>query len=1028
MKLPGYFIKHPIIAFVLNALIVFVGYLSLSSIPVREYPDVKLPEFTVIANYPNASADLVETDLTNPLEEQLAGVAGLETLSSKSEQGQTEIYLSFIQGTDIDTALLAIREAVSTARNRLPDKVKDPQIQRNTQSFGAPFMAISLQSQNEDLGKETHYAQRFLKNALRSVKGVSKVEIWGPPYTMQVKLDAQRMYALGINADQVYRALDDQSLTLPVGKFQNQTPSVMNLTLKTEEDFKKVFIEERHGKPIYLSQIANIKLIEDNDVVRVRINGKPGLILGITPTSDANPLEVSDGIRQQVELLKQNLPTGTTLKVILDQADFIRASLKNIQWSIGEAIVLVLLIVFFFLRNLRSTLIPLVTIPISLVGGFIFLNYLGFSINTLTLLAMVLAIGLVVDDAIVVLENITRHLEKGEPLLQAALKGSQEIGFAIVAMTLTLASVFFPIAFIKGAIGQLFIEFAIALAGSVLISGFVALTLSPVMASKFLKDHGDKRLWPEIDRWIEALENLYAKALDKVIPHPKRSFGVMAISLVACGITYSFLPQETAPKEDRSMMGIYVPPIPGREIKDYVAIAQRMETYLKTIPEQEMYLSFIGPWGASTVLTFKPHEKRSRTPAEVVQAVQAYADQIPSANAWPWSWDSGLPGMGAVLEQNELTIAILTVGGFRDLYQVMQGLQQRLNKSNVFKDVRHSLKMDSRAYEIEVDGHRMAKLDLKGPQVAKTIELFFSGDKSLTFEIDGLSYPVELVGQNKPWNLSELYITNPKGHKISLAAFAQIVPSTLPKALEHYNQMRVDYLTVSLKEDQKIAQGMDALWTMLEKDASLASFQKKWTGLAKSFAKESSTLIALFFMAIIFIYAILTIQFESFKHPLIVMATVPLAGIGALFLLLITGQSINIYTQIGFITLVGLITKHGILIVEFANQQLSLGEPLKKAIYKAALLRLRPILMTSGAMILGAFPLIMSGGAGHEARQAIGFVLVGGLLLGSIFTLLVIPPVYIAFQSFDSNDFKRFLKFAIKTIKSKKSPFTKPLA
>lgn len=992
MNFTSFFIKHPVVAIILNAMIVVIGFLCLETISVREYPEIKLPNFVVSANYPNASAELVESAVTNILEDKLAGVEGVETMTSQSIQGSCSIDLLFVEGTSVERALIAIRDAIGLAHSELPRDVLEPVVQPKTKSDGTPFMAISVLSPNLGFGELTHYVNLNLKNSFRSLKGVASAEVWGQPFTMTVALDPQKLYAFGINADDVFTALEKNNISWPVGKFRNEIPTTMDLSLSSIEDFENLFIKENNGKAIFLKSIADVQLKTDTKRTRTRINGKPGLVIGISRTNDSNPLDVSNLVNDHIDHLKQSLPNEMVLEVVMDQADFIRASLNNIEHSILESIFLVLVIVFLFLRNVRATLIPLITIPISLIGSIILLKMFGFSLNTITLLAMVLAIGLVVDDAIVVLENIDRHLAKGLSPLNAALEGSREIGFAIVAMTLTLASVYAPIAFIQGSIGQLFLEFAIALAGSVIISGIVALTLSPLMCGKILTHH-TTRLFPKIDDYLAQIETSYEKGLNHSLHHTKVTLGVAVGVIVSMILLFSHLPSEIAPKEDRGLLGVYLPPIPGKDIKALASYVRQVEGVVKDIPETKGYIAFMGDWGANVIVSLKPHEARRASAETLVKQLRPQMSALPSIDAHAWSWDSGLPGLDDVMNGSELTLAISTIGSYRNLFEQMENARKSVSEATIFDFVRHDLSLDTPGYSIILDPNTVFRLGLSSYQIAKTIEVFFSGQQSLYFQKDGIRYQITLEGNSAPWTLDELYLTNPKGKRISIGTLGELRSSAIPKELNHYNQMRSATLSASLKSGQKMKDAMPQLWDLTSQSLS-PDLKKDWTGAAKMYTKSSLAMVMLFGMALIFIYAILAVQFENFLDPFIIMLTVPLGCFGAFLTAWVFGQSLNIYTQIGLVTLIGLITKHGILIVEFANQLKAAGKTTEEAIREAARLRLRPILMTTGAMVFGALPLIFSSGAGIEARRAIGLVLVGGLSFGTFFTLLVLPKLY----------------------------------
>lgn len=997
MKLPQFFIKHPVIAVVLNALIVVVGCLCLSEVPLREYPTVDVPVLTVDTHYPNADPFLIESSVTNVLEDLLAGVEGVDDVTSTSFQNRSHIKLTFQEGTNVDKALILVRDAVSLAKAQLPKEAFEPVVMRHLKSEGLPFMAVSLASSGMDGAALYHYAALTIKNNLRSIKGVASAEIWGQPYTMRVTLNMEKMKLFGVNALDIYQALSESNMAWPVGKYQDEIPASLDLRLNKPSDFQDLFLKSHQGTPIYLSHVADVALTKDAKGARCRINGVPGLMIGIERASDANPLEVSAGIKQAVDQMRQTLPADVQVGIELDQAEFVQASLASIKSAIFEAVICVLLVVFLFLRTARSTLIPLITIPISLIGAVIFLKICGFSINTLTLLAMVLAIGLVVDDAIVVLENIARHIEKGASPYDAAMKGSQEIGFAVIAMTLTLASVYIPIAFIQGAVGQLFAEFAVALAGSVVISGVVALTLSPMMCAAWLPRH-EVRLWPVLDEKIAALEKGYACFLRIFLPHTRFILVGIGGLFVLITLLFRALPQETTPKEDRGLMGVFLPFIPGKTIDAMESLALKVEEKVKDIPEAQSLISFAGNWGSNVVLGLKPHEARSRTPAQIIEEIRGPMSAFPSADAWPWSVESGLPGVDGMNSEN-VSLAVSTTDDYRTLYDQASAARKAIEKSGLFESVSLDLDLDTPGYSVDVDQHDLRKTGLTPQQVAKTVAIFFSGDSSLTFAKDGIRYAVTLVGSPSPWTLDPLYITNSAGMPVSLGAVAQLVKTSQPRDLKHYNQMRTVTLSAKLLPDQHLADAMKQL-SALSKEHFPESYRAQWVGAAKMMQKSSAQMLLLFMMALVFIYAILTLQFKNFKDPFIILVSVPLASFGALLFLWVFGQSMNVYTQIGLVTLVGLITKHGILIVEFANQQRCQGLPLAQAVIAAATQRLRPILMTTAAMLLGVLPLILQGGAGSEARHCMGIVLCGGLIFGTFFTVFIIPKVYIMIHQF----------------------------
>lgn len=1021
MNITSYFIKHPVISLILNGMIVLLGLLCFETLSMREYPNVTYPTIFVRAFYPNASPELVESSVTNVLEDKLAGVEGVETMTSSSQEGSTHVTLNFRLGTNLDQAMVSIRDAISLARGSLPKDVNEPVIERMGPSNGGPpFFMVSLESTSSDFGALTHYANLNLRNIFRSIKGVASADVWGQPYTYEITLDPKKMLTFGVNADEIYQVLSKSHFSLPVGKFRNEVPTSLNTELKSLEDYENLLIKDKNFNnprqkqhPVFLKSVADITLKTDDKAFRVRINGNPGLCLAIQRAKDANPLEVSNLLIAQVKELKENLPEGIAMNVVLDQAEFIRASIKGIQSSIVEAILLVLIIVFLFLRNGRATLIPLVTIPISLIGALIFLKLFGYSLNIITLLAMVLAVGLVVDDAIVVLENISRHIEDGKKPLEAALKGSREIGFAIVAMTLTLTSVYAPIAFVQGAIGQLFVEFAVALAGSVLISGIVALTLSPLMCASLLKSQSDpaeKRLWPQIDWVLDWLSHHYEQALGSLIHRRKTALSIGLSCLALTILFFQILPHEMAPKEDRGLMGVFVPPLSGKDINTMEKNMTTVEGILKTIPEAQTTLTFMGWYGGVVCLPLKPLSDRNRSPIDLVEHVRPLVSIIPSIDPHAWSDDSGLPGLDDAFGENNIAMVVSTTDSYRMLFEEAEKARDALEKimkggKKFFENAGHDLKLDTPGYTIDLDQNRLAKLNLTPEVIAKTIEIFFSGDQSILMNKDGISYTLTLKGKTQPWTLNELYVTTPQGAAVSLGAVATLRSTAQPKNLFHYNQMRATTLSAQMGPNETIESAMPIF--LKTANATLPStYKKTWTGAAKAFKESSATMVMLFVLALVFVYAILAIQFENFVDPCIVLLTVPLACSGALLVAWIFGQSLNIYTQVGLITLIGLITKHGILIVEFTNQLRQEGLDLITAIQKASNLRLRPILMTTAAMIVGAVPLVLSHDAGYEARRAIGAILIGGLGFGTFFTLFIIPTLTHVVKSWQEKSLK----------------------
>lgn len=997
MSFTEYFIKHPVISIILNMMIFIVGLLALKSLTLREYPDIKLPLVRVNFVYPGASPELMETSVINIMEDEIASIAGIKNISSTSKTNMGDILVLFEEGTDIDNALIDLRDAIGQAKSKIPQDVHEPSIHKGGSFGGIPFFAVSMTSSEMEFTELTHFAKRYIKNYFRSVHGVSSVEIWGRPYSMEVELDPQKLYNYGINASDAIEALKRNNIFLPTGKFRGRITSSMNLKLSSEEDFNKVYVTSKNGKSIYLSDIAQTKLKPDDRENRVKINGKYGVMISVERSTNANPLEVTELLKQKVQELKKSLPKHIELNVEIDQSLFINASINNIYSSIFEAIILVLIIVYLFLGSFKSTIIPLITIPISLLGSVILMMIFGMSLNVFTLLAMVLAIGLVVDDAIIVLENITRHIENGLTPLKAAIKGSKEITFAIIAMTLTLATVYAPIAFIQGTVGQLFREFAVALSGSVLISGIVALTLSPMMC-RYISDSYDKKNEPKIHKLLNKLENMYEELLKNIFGRNKLIIFVILSSIIISIGVNKFSMHSIVPKEDRNMVGIYIPPQPGKTMDDMEIYEKQLYKIIDTVTEKKNYLSFVGFWGATVVAPLTEPKNRSRTQQEIVSSLEPQAKEIPSIDAWPWGWDSGIQGVGNDMGSLGISFVLTTTKSYKELSKYSGKLLQELNKSGKFIFIKHDAKYDTTKYDIIPDKVMMADLNIIPNQLSDTISVFFDANRNLEFELDDILYPINIKGNKKVWTLNEIYYINNTGAKIPLGNIAEIQETVSMGELNHHNQMRSANFSGMMMPPNGIENVMETIQDIAS-EILPESFNIEWTGAAEVQQEASGTMELLFFMAVLFIYAILAVQFNSFIDPFIIMITVPLACGGALLFNFFFAESINVYTQIGLITLVGLITKHGILIVEFANNLVQKGEDIKSAVIHAAGLRLRPVLMTTGSMVLGSMPLITSSGSGSEARGAIGIVIVSGLIFGTILTLFVLPKVYYMIKS-----------------------------
>ncbi len=1000
MNLSQPFIQRPVLTIIFNCVFVIVGVLAYRNLAVREYPDVSIPILTVNTFYPFASPEVIESEVTFPLEDVLAGMPGIDTVTSNSREGGSFITLAFNSGTSIENAISSVRERLALARDFLPKEVKEPVIEQAANNERA-FLHLSVTNPNIRPEQLTHDVQLLIKNQLRAIKGVSAVKVMGQPYTLNIQIDPLKIYTYGVNIEQISDALKAGNVTLPAGKFHKEIPVTLDMSLQTPEEFENLVIQERDGNPVILKDIAQVTIGPDKTQL-VRVGGKAGLLIGIVKSSDSNPVTISGAIRNLLPNFQKRMPPGTTIDIVGDEATFIRASLYNIAKSIIEASVLVILIIFLFLQNFRSTFIPLVTIPLSLLGALGIMGLFGFSINTISLLAMVLAVGLVVDDAIVVVENIHRHIEDGLSPFEATKKGSKEIGFAILAMTMTLASVYAPIAFLGGTIGQLFIEFAVTLAGAVIVSGIIAVTLSPMMCARLLKPH-ERDFFPFFKNAITRLETGYHHLLSSLLSYKKTMISACIIIAAGSTLLYKIVPGEIAPKEDRGFIGVYIESVPGLKLATFENYVKPVEAMVQKLPHVAHTFLFAGDWGAYVGATLTDWSKRKQSADSLVQILHKDVAEVPTISAFPQSWDSGLPGIQNTMDgggSSQLALSIRTTSSYKELAEQLEILQKNLIKDGILIDVKHDLHLNQPGLRAVVDQHKMATLKLRPHTVAKTLETVLNQSLPGMFRKDGISYPITLDSVHPVENIEEVYVMNDIGERISLGSFVQLVPVASPTQLNHTDQLRSATLTASIPNKMTIAQGTDYLDKKI-KELLPEDTIVQYVGAAKMQKEFASKLLFLFFLSIVFIYCILAVLFESFVDPLIVMLTVPLACGGGLLALYLTSESINIFTQIGMITLIGLITKHGILIVDFANRLIHKGESARKAVLHAATQRLRPILMTTAAMLLGILPLVFSSGAGKEARHAIGLVLVGGLLVGTLLTLLVVPTLFLVFKKSD---------------------------
>ena len=1004
MRLPEICIQRPVLATVLSLVIVLVGLVSFDRLTLREYPNIDPPVVTVEASYPGASSQIMESQVTQILEESLAGLEGVDFMTSISREQYSQITLTFSLARDPEDATSDVRDRVARARGRLPEEVTDPVVQK-TEADAQPIIFVAFLSTKHSRLELFDYADRFVKDRLQAAPGVAFVRMFGRRYAMRIWLEPERLAAYGLTPQDVEDALRRQNVEVPAGRIESRAREFTVLSendLRTVEDFNGLIIRSAPGFLVRLSDVGHAQLDGGNERFVTRYKGKDAIALAIVKQSVANPLDVSKSIRAEMDKLAPTLPDGMTFDLAYDSGVFIKASIDNVFETIVEAVALVVLIIFFFLRSFRATIIPLVTIPVSLIGACTVMQLFGFSINTLTLLAAVLAIGLVVDDAIVMLENIHRHVENGMPPREAALRGSREVGFAIVAMTLTLAAVYAPVGFQQDVTGPLFAEFAWTLAGAVLVSGFVALTLSPMMCSLLLRretQHG--AVYSAIDGFIHGMTAGYRRLLTRALQEKVWVLGAGLLVAAGGGGLFLSLKSELAPLEDRGFIfGVTQAP-EGSTLAYTDGYMRRLEQFYAAEPEIEKYFVVVGfpavTQGAAFI-RLKHWEDRDVSVFEVAQRLQPkmFAG-APGVIAFPITPAS----LGASPFSRPVSVVIQTTAPFEELAQSMDRLSARVGKIPGLINAESDLKLNKPQLRVEVDRDKAAAMGVDAITIGRALETLLGGRQVTRFKRGGEQYDVlvqlENVDRSNPTDLNRIYVRNAKGNMIGLANVIHMRESVAPKELNHFNQLRAATLTANLAPGMALGDALAAVEQAAREE--LPGVILDYSGQSRDFKKSSAELAATFGLALIFIYLVLAAQFESFRSPFIIMLTVPFAMAGAFLALKLTGGTWNIYSRIGIITLIGLITKHGILIVEFANQLQEAGKPKLEAVIESATLRLRPILMTTGAMVLGAVPLALATGAGAESREQIGWVIVGGMLLGTLFTLFIVPTVYLLLAS-----------------------------
>ena len=998
------------LATVLNLVILLIGIISYQRLAVRLIPNVDVPIVTVRTTYPGANAHVIESQITKPIEDTLSGIEGIDFISSVSRAEVSQVTVRFLLDRNADAAASDVRDRVSQARRFLPEEADEPIVQKQ-EADARPIIYLAFSSDRHNLTEIADIATRLVKDRVQTLPGVAQADVYGNRFAMRVWLDPDRLAGFELTPQDVENALRAQNIEVPAGRVESRDREFTVLAetdLREPEEFAQIIVKSTDEFLVRLGDVARIELGADSARFRARFNRRNAVPLGVIKQAVANPLDISNALKVLLPEITRTLPAGMRVEMAYDSTVFIRESIDEVYVTVVEAVVLVMLVIFLFLRNWRAVIIPLVTIPVSLIGAFALMNLFGFTINTLSLLAMVLAIGLVVDDAIVMLENIYRHIEEGMRPFQAALKGSSEIGFAIIAMTLTLAAVYLPFAFSTGRSGMLFIEFALTLAGAVLVSGFTALTLSPMMCSKLLR-HSNKhgRLFEFGERILQGLDQGYRTLLDRVLGLRWLTIGVAAAVVAAMLGLFLSLPDELAPAEDQGIIIGFGTAPEGATIDYTDRYAKQMENIYEAVPEQNRFFKIVGFSGVTNVIGFiglKPWNERERSAQQIAQSLFPAFSDIAGLRAFPVT----PPPLGQTRFGQPVSFVVQSTGTWEDLDETVSKLLAKMAENSQLTNPDSDLKLNKPELRIDINREKVAVVGASIDTVGRTLETMLGGRNVTRFKKGTEQYDVIVQidddSRRTPGDLSNIFVRGNNDTMIQLQNLATVTETVAAKELNHFNKLRAATVSAGLAPGYSQGEALEWMENALREVAPDALYDL--SGQSREFRESASGAMTLMVLALIFIYLVLSAQFESFIDPLIILVAVPLAMFGAFLCLVMLNKgndlgwwtvtgSWNIYTQIGAVTLVGLISKHGILIVEFANQLREQGMAKRDAVLQSASLRLRPILMTTGAMVLGAVPLAFATGAGAEARHQIGWVIAGGMSFGTVFTLFVVPVVYL---------------------------------
>ncbi|MDR2036764.1 MAG: efflux RND transporter permease subunit [Bacteroidales bacterium] len=997
MSLASTSIKRPVMAIVMSLVVIIFGMIGLTSLPVREYPSVDPPIINVRTSYPGANAEIIESQITEILEASINGIAGIRILTSTSSDGSSNITVEFELGVDMETAANDVRDRVSRVQNRLPRDCDPPTVAK-ADADANPIIMLAIRSEKRNQLELTDIADRLFKEQLQTISGISEISIYGEKrYAIRIALDPAKLSAYNLTAEDVRSQITAENVELPSGSIEG---TAIDLTIRTlglirsPQEFEALIIKEVNGNPVKLGDLGFAQFAAENEKSINKLNGEPCVILAILPQSGANNVEISDLFKKRLEEIVLDMPEDLAVEVIMDTTDFVRNSILEVEETIILAFVFVVIIIFLFLRNWRTTLIPIIAIPISLVGAFFIMYLFSFSVNILTLLAIVLAVGIVVDDAIVVMENIFAKVEEGMSPIEAAFKGSKEIYFAIISTTIVLVCVFLPVVFLSGTTGRLFREFGIAIAGAIVISAFISLTLTPMMCSKILKPSSSQSKFYQVtERFFVALSDAYSNGLSTFIRMRWLSVVIIIGAFVAIVVLFLNLKSELAPLEDRSRITLRVSVPEGTSFESMAVYIDEISDMVRdSVPELKSMQSMVrGGWGFVRAFLVDPNE-RTRSQQEI-------ADKLVN--------DTRLMTKGKILVTQDPTIGdrrsgqgvqyVIQAATLDKLRSILPVFMDEVQKDPTFSFADVNLKFSKPELVVNIDREKARLLDVSTTAIAQTMQLAYAGQRVDYFTMNGKQYQVivevDKQDRNKPDNLTALYVRSNTGNMIQLDNLIYDSIKSNTPSLYRFNRYVSATVSATMAKGYTLGDGIAAM-DVISKKVLDDTYKTDLSGQAREFNESSNSIYFAFGLALLLVYLVLAAQFESFRDPLIIMFSVPLALMGTLLSLWFFDQTINIFSEIGIIMLIGLITKNGILIVEFANQRRDMGHSILKAVKDASVSRLRPILMTSLATIFGILPIALALGAGAESRVSMGIAVVGGMLFGTILTLFVVPVMY----------------------------------